>query len=52
MICVVRNLSLGFPTRSGANQAVQAQKIAKDLESKGIVLLYSGNKDTLVFEYV
>ena len=32
------NLSSGFQTRSGTNQAVQLQKKARSLESRGIVL--------------
>ena len=43
------NLSLGFPTRSDPNWAVQPQKIARDLkfwikEEKGLYYLCSENK--------
>ena len=34
----MRNLSLGFPTRSDTNQAVQPQKMARGLRRRGIIL--------------
>ena len=46
-----QNLSLGFPTRSNANRAVQSQKIARGLKFRtsevqvdGLYYLWSENK--------
>ena len=51
MCLVVRNRSLGFPTRSHTNQAVQPQKMAKGLKCRiqveeGLRYPYNENKVT------